>query len=97
MTNLLPTVHSLVKTLASINPQAVREYAPVVDGILRSQSRNTQHIERTLDGLLDFCGYPPALALYKKLCRHYWEIDPSATASYVAAYRDRWDSDEKED
>jgi hypothetical protein len=27
----------------------------------------------------------------KKLCRHYFKINPEATASYVYAYRDMWD------
>jgi type I restriction enzyme R subunit len=44
------------------------------------------------DGLLDFCAYPPALQLYKRLCRHYWEIDPVATSSYINAYRELWSS-----
>lgn len=61
---------------------------------MRSRSRDTRHIEHTLDGLLGFCGYDPALLLYKKLCRHYWDIDPAATASYINAYRNMWDSEE---
>lgn len=32
--------------------------------------------------------------MYKKLCRHYWDIDPAATADYVNAYREYWDSGE---
>lgn len=88
------SLDGLVEALSNLNQQALTEYAPVVDSILRSLSRDTQHIEHTLDGLLGFCGYTPALDLYKKLCRHYWEIDPIATAQYVDAYRDAWDSDE---
>ena len=97
MNDPLQNIHGLVDTLASLNQQAVHGYTPVVNSILRTQSRDTRHIEHTLDGLLDFCGHPPALALYKQVCRHYGEIDPNAAASYVATYRDRWDSDEKED
>lgn len=44
--------------------------------------------------LIDFCGHEPVLQLHKKLCRHYWNIDPAATADYINAYRERWDSDE---
>jgi hypothetical protein len=61
---------------------------------LRSRSRDTRHIEHTLDGLLDFGGHEPVLQMYKQLCRHYWDIDPAATADYVNAYRQYWDSDE---
>jgi hypothetical protein len=34
------------------------------------------------------------LELFRRLCRHYWDIDPAATAGYVHAYREMWDSDE---
>ncbi len=44
--------------------------------------------------LLDFCGHEPVLRMFKDLCRHYWDIDPAATADYVNAYREYWDSDE---
>jgi hypothetical protein len=91
--SLLHSVQGVAAGLQALNRQAVREYTPVVEGILRSGSRDTRHIEHTLDGLLDFCGSPAALVLYKKLCRHYWRIDPVATASYVSAYRELWDSE----
>ena len=89
---LVQSVCGIAERLQSLNQQAVREYTPVVESILSSRSRDTRHIEQTLDRLLDFCGYEPALVLYKKLCRHYWEIDPVTTASYVHTYREMWDS-----
>ncbi len=87
-------IHTLVGSLRDLQRQAAQQYLPVVEEILRTGSRDTQHIERTLDGLLDFCGHEPVLQLYKRLCRHYWDIDPTATAEYVNAYRETWDSDE---
>ena len=92
---LLQSIKGIAESLNALNRQAVREYTPVVESILRSRSRDTRHIEHTLDGLLDFCGYKPALVLFKKLCRHYWEMDPVATARQINAYRERWDSEEK--
>ena len=94
--NLLESISTLAGSLRGINQQAVREYTPVVETILRSRSRDARHIERTLDGLLDFCGHEPALQLYKKLCRYYLPINPAATADYIYAYRDMWDAEEKE-
>ena len=85
---------SLVGAVHDLQERASKEYKPVVDDILRTRSRDTQYIEHTLDGLLGFCGHEPVLQLYKKLCRHYWDIDPAATADYVNAYRKYWDSDE---
>ena len=74
--------------------QAEEQYRPAVEEILRTRSRDTEHIHQTLDGLLDFCGHEPVLQLYKRLCRYYWDIDPVAVASYVNAYREYWDSGE---
>jgi hypothetical protein len=84
----------LVGAVHDLQERAAKEYKPVVDDILRTRSQDIRHIEHTLDGLLDFCGHEPVLQLYKKLCRHYWAIDAAATADYVNAYREYWDSDE---
>lgn len=74
--------------------QAERQYAPEVENILLTGSRDVRRIHRALDGMLDFCFNPAMLALYKKLCRYYYDIDPVETAAYVYAYRDMWDSGE---
>ena len=87
---------SLARSVSDLQQQAAQQYTPVVDDILLSRSRDIRHIEHTLDGLLDFCGHEPVLRLYKKLCRHYWDIDPAATADYISAYREHWDSDAQE-
>jgi len=83
------------ESLRDIQRQAAQQYQPVVDDILRNRSPDTQHIEHTLERLLDFCGDETVLQMYRKLCRHYWDIDPAATAYYVNAYREYWDSDEQ--
>jgi hypothetical protein len=90
----MQAIRTLARSVRALQRRAAQEYQPVVDEILRTRSRDTRHIEHTLDGLLDFCGHEPMLQLYKKLCRHYWDIDPAATADYVNAYREYWDSDD---
>lgn len=94
--SLVASIGELAKATQCLAAQAVEAYAPVVDSILRSQCQDIHHIEQTLDGLLGFCFDPNALLLYKRLCRYYYDIAPSAASSYVHAYRDMWDSD-KED
>ncbi len=93
--SLVQSIGELAKTSKALALQAAKEYAPIVDAIVRSRSKDTRHIEHTLDGLLDFCFDRRVLLLYKKLCRHYYALDPQATASYVYAYRDMWDFEEK--
>ena len=89
---LLSSVKELAAGLQALHRLAVEQSTPVVEGILRSRSRDVRHIEQTLDRLLDHCCYDPALLLYRRLCRHYWEIDPVATVSYINAYRELWDT-----
>jgi hypothetical protein len=84
----------LVRGMRDIEQRAAQQCRPVVDDILRTGSRDAQHIELTLDGLLDFCGHAPVVVLYRQICRHYWQFDQAATAHYINAYRERWDSDE---
>jgi hypothetical protein len=90
------SICNIAKSIQGLNQQAVREYTSVVESILHSRSRDISHIEHTLDGLLSLCCYEPALVLYKKLCRHYWDLDQFATAHYIDAYREMWDSEENE-
>lgn len=92
----MQAILKLADSLRDLQRQAAAQYQPVLDDILRTRSRDTQHIEHTLDRLIDFCGDEAVLRMYKKLCRHYWDIDPAATAYYVKAYREYWDGDEQE-
>lgn len=89
---LMQSIGELAQAARHLARQAVQEYAPIVEAILYSGCRDTRHIEQVLDGLLDFCFDPNVLLIYKKLCRHYYDIDPTATVSYVHAYREMWDS-----
>ena len=90
----LQTIFGLVRRVRDLEHQAAPQYQPVVDDILLTRSKDVRHIEHTLDRLLDFCGSEPVLAMYKQLCRHYWDIDPEAAVYYVNSYREYWDSDE---
>ena len=93
---LLDDLSAIIAPLHALHRQAVEAHAPAVREILRSRSRDTRLIERTLDHLLDHACIPQGLAHFKSLCRHYWEINPQATASYINAYREMWDSDDRE-
>ena len=86
-------IDSIVAQVRDLQLTAAQQYKPVVDELVRTRSRDVWQIEHTLDGLLDFCGYEPVMQMFKQLCRHYWEIDPAATAEYVNAYREYWDND----
>jgi hypothetical protein len=95
MDNLVQAIGVLAEEHNQLAHQTVLEYAPEVEAILRDQCRDPRRIEHLLDGILDFCFDSEMLYLYKKLCRYYFEIDPSATVSYVNAYREMWDEKEE--
>ena len=92
---LLDTLSAAMAPLQALHQQAVEALAPTVQEIGRNGSRNAQLIERTLDQLLNHACMPKGLALFKALCRHYWQLDPQATTCYVNAYREMWDGDDK--
>ena len=83
----------LASRLVTLARKAVDAYTPIVGELILAKSRDATEIERMLDGLLGFCGNESALQLYRRLCRHYYSIDPASTVEYVHAYRDMWDSD----
>ncbi len=89
--DLVQRIGELAEDTQMLAHQAVQQYSAEVEVILKVQSRDSQRIERCLDGMLDFCFDAGMLDLYKKLCRYYFDIDPEATASYVYAYREMWD------
>ncbi len=91
MDDLVQSIGELTKGARKLAHVAARQYSAEVEVILKAQSRDSQRIERCLDGMLDFCFDDGMLLLYKKLCRYYCVIDPEATASYVHAYREMWD------
>jgi hypothetical protein len=91
---LLDTLRGFAAEMQSLSQVAASQYEPVVDAIIQTRSRDVNHIEHTLDHLLDFCHSPGPLALFKRLCRYYWDFDPTATARQIYAYREMWDSDD---
>ncbi len=93
---LLAQLQTLTADLQVLREQGIATLAPVVQELVRSSSRDVQRIEHTLDQLLDVACLPEGLALFKTLCRHYWALDPQATADYVNIYREMWD-DEAQD
>jgi hypothetical protein len=86
-------IAALAESISGLARRAVTEYTPLVDAIVSGRSTDVRQIEHTLDGLLDFCFDPEALLLYKKLCRHYYFIDPAGATDYVRAYHEMWDSE----
>lgn len=86
--NLDQLAGQMVALFRQAVPLANRE----VDAIIQIGERDTHRIEHQLDHMLGFCCDPDMLLVFKRLCRYYFGIDPVASAGYVQAYREMWDT-----
>lgn len=93
--DLLNALSTAISPLQTLHQKAIEALEPTVQVLVRSGSRDVHQIEHTLDQLLNHACTPEGLSLFKTLCRHYWAIDPQATASYVYAYREMWGGDDQ--
>ena len=75
MDDLVKCIGELAGDAQQIARRAAQQYSAEVEAIQEVQSRDPHRIERCLDGMLDFCFDSEMLALYKKLCRYYFDID----------------------
>ena len=90
-------IFGMVKQIQEINEIALAGIKPRLDNVIRNRITDNKTIERLLDELLDCAGMSEeGLALFKRLCRYYFRIAPTATAEYIYIYRDLHDSDDDE-
>ena len=82
----------LAGQMVALFRQAVPLANAEVDAIIQSGEQDTQRIEHQLDDMLSLCCDPDMLVVFKRLCRYYFDIDPVATAGYVHAVREMWDT-----
>ena len=83
-------VDGLVSQIRVLNDMAVREYTPLVDDICRRIASQNE-VERLLDYLFDFAGNDKILLLYRRVCRHYFQIYLESIAWYIMEYRKEYD------
>jgi len=75
--------------------QAVVPLRAEVNAVIRQRSTDSVQIERLFESLLDYAAHNnEALALFKRLGRYYYPIDPETTESYVMAYKELYESDD---
>lgn len=89
--DLVQSIGEIARHMKALQHEAEVVYTPLVEEILRGRSGDLAHIERTLDGLLGFCGDARMLLLYRRLCRHLWDLYPAAAVAYVNFYREMYD------
>lgn len=87
---LVKNLEPLIQQMKIINDQAVVVYTPLVDDLCRRKASQNE-VEHMLDYLLMFAGDDRMLALYKRVCRTYWQTYPESIAFYIMEYRKEYD------
>ena len=82
-------IHALAQQIKGLHDQAVSVYTPLVDDIC-SRVASMKEVEWLLDYMFSFAGEERMLLLYKRVCRHYWQVYPEMIAwhkyaSYVSS------------
>ena len=87
---LVKDLEPLILQMKIINDHAVVADTPLVDDLCRRKASQNE-VELMLDYLLMFAGDDRMLALYKRVCRAYWEMYPESIAFYIMEYRKEYD------
>ena len=87
---LVKDLEPLIQQMKTINDQAVVAYTPLVDDLCRRKAALNE-VELMLDYLLMFAGDDRMLALYKRVCRTFWQTYPESIAFYIMEYRKEYD------
>ena len=89
---LVKDLEPLIQQMKIINDHAVVAYTPLVDDLCRRKASQNE-VELMLDYLLMFAGDDRMLALYKRVCRTFWQTYPESIAFYIMEYRKEYDPD----
>ncbi len=92
-------INELGKTIIALQKEAVNQtlliWKPKAEQIISTKSRDINAIEHTLDALCEVAFDDEVLALFKKLCRYYYDIDQQATIQQIQFYREMWDNNDE--
>ena len=89
-------LHELARQMIYLNTKKFSLIAPIAESIIECDIKDEKEIEHSLDELYDVMlihELPEALDLYRRLCSHYFSINPEATFEYVQRYRNEFDPD----
>ncbi len=93
-------INELGKAIIALQKEDVNQtllyWKPKAEQIINNKSQDINEIEHTLDALCEVAFDDEVLALFKRLCRYYYDIDPQATAKQIRFYREMWDNDDEE-
>jgi conjugal transfer/entry exclusion protein len=86
-------VIGIAQQIHEMQKQALNEYKPIVENIIKSRNSNVNHIEHVLDRLVDIAADGEGLELYRRLCRHLYSLNQQSALFYVQSWKEMWDEE----
>ena len=87
-------IYQIAEQIVEIHQKAYEFYLPLVEDVC-SRTVSEAELSHLLDYLLDFACDEKILGLYKKVCRKYLYVYPRCIKSYIEAYREMWEDENK--
>lgn len=87
---------TLSKTISELNTQAVAAYTPMVEDICTRKNVSKNEMESLLDWLVSSCISEDMIALFKRVCRLFYNQYPQLIADYILFYRELYEEDIEE-
>lgn len=92
---VLKEITTLVGIFEEQKKQIYKHFVNAVGLVISGKVTKEAEIERIMDGLLDFGDDEDFIALYKKLCRHVYNIYPQMVGEHIALFRMQFEEKEK--
>ena len=86
-------IGSMFEQINELQRQITKQITPEVNRVIRNKITDRRTVEHLLDRILDCASCDEGLALFKKLLRYYYFIDPETVAAYITIYREHYDDD----
>lgn len=88
MKALSDDLKELLEQFGDLENRALAAYTPLVNDLIQTGCRDTNLIERTLDGLSDFAENPDIRKLYRSLCEYLATLDEKGAEFYTTQLSD---------
>lgn len=85
-------LYDICKNIIDLNKQRYIIIKDEIEDIIRHNISDNMKIERKLDEMLDillFYETNDSLLTFRKLCKHYFDINPQTTVDYINYYREQ--------
>lgn len=92
---ILKEITELVGLFEEQKKQIYKHFVNAVGLVISGKVTKEAEIERIMDGLLDIGDDEDFLALYKKLCRHVYNIYPQMVGEHIALFRMQFEEKEE--